>query len=110
MVKAHTQIDTVRFKGLWPSIVYKNVTYRTESDLVAASPANIVCFVYDITARATEIAGLTLLKSLTAPTSCVGLQKTGIQALNDSNFTVCIILTDYILIKNRYLEIRITAC
>ena len=44
------------------------------TNLVAASPTNIVCLVYLMTALATEIACFTLLRSATAPTSWLRLQ------------------------------------
>ena len=55
-------------KNLYTMTVDKPCTY-----LVADSPARSVCLVYLSTARATDIACLTRLRSDTAPTSCDGL-------------------------------------
>ena len=54
--------------------LYGHTPYMDITNLVADSPANMVCLVYLSTALATDIACFTRLKSDTDPTSCDGLQ------------------------------------
>ena len=68
-------MDTVNAKHekATKNLYAMTVTDKLWTYLVADSPARSVCLVYLSTARATDIACLTRLRSDTAPTSCDGL-------------------------------------